>query len=333
MVVLHHAIYQVSVLKNLPASEWQRFAADGVDIFFIISGLIMVVTTAGKEISPLEFLKRRLLRIVPLYWAVTLFVAAASLAAPLLLANTQFDAGHLAASLLFLPWPHPLHPEVIEPVVIPGWTLNYEMFFYALFAVSLFWRSAYVSLAVVVGLCGLVMFGRVSAAESTMARFYSSPILLEFGFGVLLGLIYVSGRTFPRVLALGALLLGIVLLTLSPAHSADRRVIFWGVPAAMIVFGAVFAHPRRTMEGQPLLLLIGAASYSIYLIHVIVLAAFRTAWRVSGLPIDGIWTVVFAVAAVLCSLLGGVIVYLLFERPVSALLHGPPRALARQSAG
>ena len=87
--------------------------------------------------SPADFARRRIRRIVPLYWLATLFSATVALVAPSLLKSTVFDLPHLAASLLFMPWSNPADPSTITPVVVPGWTLNYEMFFYFVFALLL----------------------------------------------------------------------------------------------------------------------------------------------------------------------------------------------------
>src|SRR5438270_9012352 len=79
------------------------FGNSGVDVFFVISGLIMVVTTSGRKQTPQGFLRNRLTRIAPLYWAITLVVFALALVAPALLQSTTADAGQLLKSLFFVP--------------------------------------------------------------------------------------------------------------------------------------------------------------------------------------------------------------------------------------
>ena len=117
----------LSECSVLPASVTQP-AAFGVELFFIISGIVIWKSTEGRDVYPNEFLIRRLLRVAPLYFVTTLFVAAVAWSAPSLLQNTKFDLEHLIYSLMFLPHEHPVTGK-IWPVVIPGWSLNYEIFF------------------------------------------------------------------------------------------------------------------------------------------------------------------------------------------------------------
>jgi peptidoglycan/LPS O-acetylase OafA/YrhL len=88
----------------------------------------------------------------------------------------------MAGSLFFIPMINP-NSGLPQPVVEPGWTLNYEMFFYRLFAVSLtapekwrFWLTAS-TLAILASLS-------IFSFDAAFARFYTNPILLEFLFGM-----------------------------------------------------------------------------------------------------------------------------------------------------
>ena len=105
--------------------------AAGVDIFFVISGFIMLVTS--RQTSPAEFMVRRLIRIVPLYWALTLLVSALLILKPELFRTTVVTAPFLIKSLLFIPYANPGHGGEVMPILTPGWSLNFEMFFYLIF--------------------------------------------------------------------------------------------------------------------------------------------------------------------------------------------------------
>ncbi len=107
----------------------------GVDLFFVISGLIMVVTTAERPQSSYRFLRNRITRIVPLYWLITLSVAVIALIAPALLQSTTASLPQIVKSLAFIPYHRP--DGVMQPVVFVGWTLNYEMMFYIIFAIGM----------------------------------------------------------------------------------------------------------------------------------------------------------------------------------------------------
>jgi exopolysaccharide production protein ExoZ len=104
--------------------------AAGVDVFFVISGFIMATITNARVITPFEFLRDRLVRIAPAYWIVTLFLVLLAAAVPLSFPTFTAPAYHLLFSLAFIPHTDPLGGSF--PVLVPSWTLNYEMFFYGL---------------------------------------------------------------------------------------------------------------------------------------------------------------------------------------------------------
>src|ERR1700712_2912253 len=94
MVVYFHAVLQVAKLDPQYDTQMHLFGETGVDIFFILSGFVMWLTTSGREISPTDFYKRRIKRIVPLYWLATLFSAAVAVVAPSILESTVFHIPH-----------------------------------------------------------------------------------------------------------------------------------------------------------------------------------------------------------------------------------------------
>ena len=134
MVVCVH-IQALALMAGAPAKVTEAGNA-GVDLFFVISGFIMVFTTGRKPMGPAAFFGARLRRIAPLYWSMTLAVFLVARLAPSLVQNTPTDIGRLVASILFVP---ELRPDgTMRPVVFVGWTLNFEMAFYVLFALGLF---------------------------------------------------------------------------------------------------------------------------------------------------------------------------------------------------
>ena len=135
--------------------HWPEVFNSRVDIFFVISGFIMWVTTVGRTLSPQEFLYRRLVRIVPLYWLVTAFTVLVMVVAPQAMQSSRFDLAHVVASFAFWPALHPVTGHY-APVLIPGWTLNYEMFFYVVFAACLLLRPAHRLPAIVLVLTGCI---------------------------------------------------------------------------------------------------------------------------------------------------------------------------------
>ena len=152
----------------------------GVDVFFVISGFIM--GTIGVREAPNEFFGKRLIRIVPLYWAVTIAMCLLSLL-PGAFQQFTFDLPRLVKSLLFIP-----HVDVptgrVWPLLVPGWTLNYEMFFYAVFAIGLaLGRPVMLSVTLMIA---LVATGLLVAPTNSIWATYTNPMLLEFVSGVAL---------------------------------------------------------------------------------------------------------------------------------------------------
>jgi exopolysaccharide production protein ExoZ len=109
----------------------------GVDIFFVISGFIMVFITEKREQSGGDFFLHRLTRVAPPYWFVTLILATGLFFIPSAFSESVFSWPQLVTSLLFWPYPHYPISDEAYPLYSPGWTLNYEFFFYTIFAVAM----------------------------------------------------------------------------------------------------------------------------------------------------------------------------------------------------
>ncbi len=295
----------------------------GVDIFFVISGVVMWGVTSGKEGGSGTFLARRLKRIVPLYWIMTTVMLAVLLIHPAATLTSKFELRHVVSSYLFLPAIHPVK-GTFEPLLFPGWTLNYEMMFYALFTLALLGPMRMRLLLILAPLALLVLMGMIPHSPTSLIGFYSNSLLLEFGMGCVLGLLIAQGVPERQpawagfvLICLGGLLLG--LLSLAPAIP---RGIAWGLPAALFVAGCVFHEKSHGSRKIPLLLLLGDASYSIYLSHVILLSAlFQLARRASS---HGPF-IIAAISSliVMACLAAGVAVYWIIERPIIGWLKEP----------
>ncbi len=319
MVVLHHARNDQSWLFNPMLGT--RFGAAGVDIFFVISGFIMF--TAARHEAPLDFVKRRIIRVAPLYWAATAaFLVFAFLVTPA--AITGLDVVDIVKSALFIPFENPAYPGFIYPALVPGWTLNYEMFFYAIFALAIaFGRPVFITAAIIMS---TVLVGMMLSPTTTLLKFYTDPILLEFLAGVIIG--WIVGRIDPSrawpLLPIGAALL---VFLASPFFDDHQQAFIRLIPAAMIVLGAVALERRRKFVTAPLLKLLGDASYSIYLSHPITLVFVDFAWK--RMPLDG-WLqfIGVVISALIASAVVGVVVHLVVERPTLRCLNAALRRKA-----
>ena len=298
-VVYSHAAAQVPELaRALPQT-----GAFGVDVFFVISGFIMV-WIARPEDTPARFIVNRVRRVVPLYWFFTLLMAAILLVAPSLFRNSVFDPAALALSLAFWPYESAAHPGELWPLVAPGWSLNYEMYFYALFALSLF-APARLRVPVVIGAIALVWaLAHAVPGDAPPLVFHREAVVFEFAFGMLLAVAWRRGYTVPPIAGAALLVVGTVWLVLGPPLP---HVLALSVPALAVVAGTLAIPAPRVGWGT----LLGDASYALYLSHIFVLGAAN---RLIAAPVTaalgdgplGAWTyVVLACAA--CTAVGVVV--------------------------
>lgn len=297
------------------------FGNSGVDVFFVISGLIMVVTTSGRKQTPQGFLRNRLTRIVPLYWAITFAVFALALAAPALLQSTTADAVALLKSLFFIPYARP--DGEMHPVVFVGWTLNYEMAFYVIFAAGLVLPSRLAGLTLSIGvLVAAAIVGQVLRPSGVLG-FYTAPMILEFGAGMVLGALFVRDR-LPKAAGWGipAVALGAATFVLMVAGpwlwpQFDRAVMF-GVPAVVIVACGLIAERAGLAAKQGTVQLLGSASYSIYLTHFFCTQLVtKAAEKLAFLGPAAMWG--FAAVAFVLVAIVGVVAHRRLELPLTEL--------------
>ena len=269
MVLLAHqwqALEQVGAPDAIP--NWVA-GAFGVDLFFVISGFIMVYTSEplfGRRDASRIFIGRRLLRIVPLYWALTI----------LFVIGWLFWFGQLPehsswrevlSSLLFF-------PTAQSPVLGQGWTLNYEMFFYCLFALAIVLRRE-----IAVGVLTVVLFALTALPfTDPPMSVWGSSLVWEFAFGMWIGLAHRAGwRIAPAlaiVVSIGAFAVALYLFNID--FAGVGRAVAWGVPAFLIV--GSFALSRVDL-GKPRvvagIVALGDASYALYLVHALVPVLMR----------------------------------------------------------
>jgi exopolysaccharide production protein ExoZ len=311
LVVLFHISKILN--RDFGTVAQQPIGQAGVDIFFVISGFIIAYAADGKTAK--EFLGRRLIRVVPLYWFLTAGVFATALIAPQLLFSTTGNIENFAKSLLFIPYRK--ESGAIEPVLFVGWTLNYEMFFYATFAAAMaFSRNRIAAVTALFVLLAGVGYA-FHPTHSVLLNFYTSGIILEFAAGMWVFRFY-KDRNFQPVRGLQALMvIGFILLAAQVAWPQMMpREIFFGIPAVLIVLGALSWHlPAGRLTA--VFVALGDASYSMYLSHVYNLyAVAKVAKAFLGSGSIVITTAVMIGSVVLTSLL----LYRYFERPMTDAL-------------
>src|SRR5690606_10387646 len=159
-----------------------------------------------------------------------------------------FTPEQLWMSLLFIPYFN--EAGEVAPLVVVGWTLNMEMFFYAVFAVGLALRAPVAVTAVILGL--MTLAGLVLDLDTPVAQSWMSPLLLEFLAGLFLARMVLPRREYAAPL-IGLSLAGFALAAAAGSDPAGLwRVLIWGVPSFLLVAGCLTiekagAWPQRLL--------------------------------------------------------------------------------------
>jgi len=316
VVVLHLG----GTLKPLGLPEGALSAgAAGVDLFFVISGFVMVHSVSARPTGGGAFMLNRIVRVAPLYWLVTIVLGGAALAVPHVFRTVSATPERLILSLAFIP--HFSAQGAVQPVLFVGWTLNYEMFFYLIFAVALTLMRApgRTAVATLIALVGLVVLGRLVHFNDAAGRTFTDPILLEFGFGMMLALVFEKIRYFAPLLACTAILLAFATILAQPYALVDiPRAIVWGVPALVIVFGAVSLEQAGISIRNSVVQKLGTSSYALYLIHPIPLGVGS---RLSSTFSSPILALVLALLLLVAVVIVGYAVHLFVEKPLTIWLR------------
>lgn len=261
-----------------------NFGGSGVDIFFVLSGFIITWSNRqylAKPANTGKFLRRRFVRIFPIYWLIITTLLILQLALPTFY-NTSYNTNSspLLQTYLLLP----------DHVMLNGvsWSLTNELFFYLLFTLALIIPNKKFSLFLMTGYFLLLLVVAFAIPQLTTGNPYKEmlffPMNIEFFLGILIVLI-VDRVPFIRAKAL--LVAGIVLfvagalldnagirITGDAISGALNRVLLFGVPSFLVILSVVKLELNRTVKMHGLFLQLGDASYSIYLFHLPVVAAF-----------------------------------------------------------
>ena len=271
----------------------------GVDLFFVISGFIMVYASRrlfGTPRAGAQFMARRIARIVPLYWLAT------SLALILLGYEAARGKGafpgvwEILASFGFIPFARP-QDGLVQPVTGVGWTLNYEMFFYAVFALFVGLARTRAVPAVAASSALAVAAGALLKPSAVALAYWSDPIVLEFVLGMIVAVVFESGIRLKPFWSGSVIALALICLTLDFAHMAPFapppgydphgfiRLFAAGVPMAALFAAIVLVEPEIPTRGRvaAFLILLGDASYALYLFHPFALVLTRKAYVGLGL--------------------------------------------------
>src|SRR5436190_8095983 len=324
LVLLFHATFVSESFLNYDLLHGIfLFGSSGVDFFFVLSGFI-IFWDHGEDLSHTEalrpYLRKRFIRIYPLYWVVFFLLLPIYFGVP----GNLHECLVLLKSFLLL-------PQVSNPVVTVAWSLSSELFFYGLFGLAIYlsWRCMrvvvilWLLVTTFFWLAKLLTYGTFQMPSHT--GFVFSSYNLEFAMGYLAAVLAGSIRPYRCwwLAPIGLTLFLISGLNEPFLHSLFGRrhsVLAYGLPSMLMVLGAVQWERRSIRTIPPYLLLPGEASYSIYLTHYALLDLFVRGSIASGLvALIGPGLVIALIIAATFTI--GVMVHLFIENPMLARLR------------
>ncbi len=317
----------------------RQLGETGVFTFFAISGFIMVhialrnTASTDRKAAGWRFVRDRFTRIAPLYYLTTVMSVLFAYATLGLSTNSIFRFPTVAEwihSLLFVPYRKA--DGLIQPIYGLGWTLQYEVFFYALFAIGMVLGTRRGLPFVFLTLFALVATGPfVSAPQQTFgspvfAYVYTRPVLLYFTIGMAISLI--RRKSNIRLPIVPALLSGVIamMLMLVAATKPYAGMQMIAISAALAAVTLVRTKPDAAPIFEGLALALGNASYAIYLTHSFFLGGFAAATARFVVRQDWLLYPAILAACAGCSIAGW-LVWRFVEYPLTVRLRG--RALSK----
>lgn len=295
--------------------------AFGVDIFFCISGFIMMYVT---EIDTRNFLMKRIIRLAPLYYFMTIITFIGIIIMPQLFDKTTANPVMLLKTIFFIPYSI---NGVIQPIVRVGWTLNYEMFFYFIVWISIRISKKYRSVIASFIILVLVVSGKFIDSGNALADFWTDSIIIEFIYGMLAYEIHRKASVYYKNMnvsvRLPVFLLAVCSFSLLWIVDYDKvffhgfRFIIYGIPA-FIIFNCIFIAGYG-IKLPSVLVWLGDISYSMYLIHYFIIRLYNRYMCPDGV-LDGraVFGAIAATVAVICA---GAVSYALFEKKLNIYLR------------
>jgi len=336
LVLIYHVAGHYHARGGESSFGFLRYVGySGVDVFFVISGFIIHRTTRDVSgiLGALRFAYRRACRIFIPYWPI-LLAWLAILAA--------FGSLQLVETVVwwkaFLLWPAPFNQIVIDVT----WTLSYELYFYLVFAIAIaLGRFRWVVLGLFVAVtaaCSIAM-AMGGFSPSHLLSFVSNPMIIEFMFGVVVSLLALKYRIKNWAVLLTNSVLGFVIVglvcmyydvVLVGAINYFFRVATYGVLASVLVYAVVCMEPD--VRPTPSLVMLGDASYSLYLIHRLVISLVWGLWPSAGMTFVPMFPGVAGIVVCLGSISLALFYFAYVERPLLALAEPASRSRAGASA-
>lgn len=305
--------------------DFLQFGMIGVDLFFVISGFVIATITHGKFRIPkeaLKFIYHRITRIYPLYWVYSLLVLIVFIVHPAWVNSSQGNKVDILASFLLI-------PSENLPLVLVGWTLIYEMYFYLIFSlILLMFTEKMLPFVLICWSVVIILLYGLLETKSPVMNIISSPLTIEFIGGAILAIL-LHGKTLNVTNKILLIIVAVSIATSFYGYTLHYsmtgfieptgwfRFTIFGIPSILIVYALVQAEKNGYAINSSLIK-VGNASYSIYLSHVLTLNVLGRFW--SLFSNDGILDNIIMVPVVLAMvIIVGIISYKVIEKPLIKL--------------
>lgn len=326
VVMLHCTVNSTQILQQTFLGNFFSFGGAGVDIFFVLSGFIITYTNLKFISNPDHFnffIKRRIVRIYPTYWIIILMFLLLQILLPsFYTTHYSFDIKNILSTFLLF-----LGHTMVNGV---SWTLSYEIFFYILFSLSFFisqkkW-SFYLAMLYAAIIILLPFFNFNFEQSNSWLTLITYPMNVEFFMGILATVLIPK---IPANTAKPLIIMGSVIFLMSAIYynlnyylfsNSFNRVVLFGIPSFLIITGLVKYELANKIKVNAVFLLLGEASYSLYLLHLpVVVASFKV---LSKLNISNNIITQFIILLIICFICYASIVFYKFvEKPIITKLN------------
>jgi peptidoglycan/LPS O-acetylase OafA/YrhL len=323
VVIYHIGGYIKRYFPVFFLGDFFGFGFAGVDLFFVISGFIIHFTSRNYLGNPSllgEYLKKRFMRVYPIYWIVMTSLFCLSWLMTIILQKDVFSTGypHTFSAYLQTYLLTPLH-FAVNPVT---WTLSYELFFYLCFSCLIISRRLWVVPATVL-LVSLYNILFLHHEENRYFNFIFSGYNLEFMFGFLIYQFYEKIK-FNNWISGGLIVISLSIIIKFGYQISDydylKRVLTFGLPSAFLLIALLNLEANQAINIPKFSITLGDASYVLYLIHFPMLLLMNKIPMIVGLVLTDVETIWYNYFIIIVIVVVSIIIHKLVEKPLSKYL-------------
>ena len=300
----------------------------GVDLFFVISGFIIHFTSKNYLNNPSklkEYLKKRLIRVYPIYWIITTILFISSWLIVEILDKNIFSIGYPNTLIAYIQTYLllPLH-FAINPVT---WTLSYELFFYLCFAILIISKRLWIIPALILAVSFYNIFIDVPEIVEVKLNYFNfifSGYNFEFMFGFLIYPLYEKIK-LSNIISVILLIISISIIALFGYDIGDydsyKRVLTFGLPSGLILLSLLNLENNNAISFPKITLTLGDASYALYLIHFPMMLLMNKIPQILGYNFSAIQEVWYSYFIIISMVISSIYVHKWIEMPVAKKLN------------